>query len=160
MESPLTTKRLVASLSALLALSLTACGGGGSSAPNDASVEEFCSAYIEGLFEELGEIDEEAPAEEQAEQLVDVFQAWAEELGEVGTPEDMPDEAREGFEVTLAQVEDLDEGEVADALESESFDDFGKFSEGDQEKVDALEEYSSENCESPFGELPTEAPTQ
>jgi len=155
-------RRRVAAVSAavLLALSLTACGGGGSSAPEDATAEEFCSAYTEGLFEALGEIDQEAQADEQAEQLIDVFQTWADELGEVGTPEDMPAEAREGFEVTLEQVEDLDEGEVADALESENFDDFGDISEGDQEKIDALEEYSSENCESPLGELPTDVPTQ
>ena len=89
----------------LLAVSLSACGGGpdAAGAPDDASTEEFCA-----LFEDDAELD-------SADQASD----FAEKMAEVGTPAEITGEAREGFETTVEFL-----GDVSD-------DDIKKFDEAD-----------------------------
>lgn len=138
---------------ALLAFSVTACGGGG--APTDASVEDFCGleADLEAGFGDIASGD----FEKLSEGLADA----AEAAEEVGTPEDISDEAREGFEILVASLQDLD----ADGLETSMTDlrdaaaageDIGDenammakifdVSEEDVEKVSAFIDYSEETC--------------
>ena len=114
---------------ALLAFSLTACGG----APTDASEEDFCEAVLE-----------------QPGNDADSIHDWADELEEVGTPEDIPDDAREGFELLVDTAKDVDD----DDLDDENFAD--EFSDDDQEKFTAYSAYLAETC---IGDLPTEIPT-
>lgn len=137
---------------ALLAVSLTACGGG---APTNASVEDFCGLdeEFDGAFADVAEEDYDA-FEEAAHGLAD-------EMNDVGTPEDIPEDAREGFEIIAEALGDIDGGEVEDAANEaqeaieagEEFDEdamvgdmFG-IDEDDMAKFDALEEYSDETCD-------------
>lgn len=136
----------------LLSLSLTACGGGG--APTDASAEEFCGTgdELSGLFDDIAEDDYEG--------FVDAAGQAADKFEEVGTPEDISDEAREGFETLIEALGSLDAGEVEDSVtelteNAESAGDIDQnalvnelfgIEEGDQDKVQAFTEYSSEAC--------------
>ncbi|WP_134765749.1 hypothetical protein [Nocardioides sp. 1609] len=136
-------KRRIAAVGApvLLALSLTACGGG-SDAPTDASKEDFC-----GLInsEPGSDVDPEASPEDQAKDVTDQFKQLAEDLEETGTPEDIPDDAREGFEIIVEEFQDLDADDVQKALEGDS-DDIAKVSDDDKEKVDKFDEWSVDYC--------------
>ncbi len=67
---------------AAAAVLLAGCGGpDGSSAPKDASVQDFCKV-VNGL-------DTSDP------------KGFAEDLAETGTPKDIPSEARRGFEIMV-----------------------------------------------------------
>lgn len=88
----------------LLALSLTACGGG---YPTDASEKDFCDA-LSDAFEVSAGVEGDEPTEEQWE---DFQEAYA-DLGEVGTPEKIGDDEREGFEVFIDSITDLDYDEA------------------------------------------------
>lgn len=88
----------------LVGLGTSACGGGGgSSAPTDASMEEFCTNF------------NAIPDDPSADEVQDA-------LKEVGTPKDMPGEARKGFELLidkadeLDELEDFDQAAIADRL--------------------------------------------
>ncbi|WP_345266586.1 hypothetical protein [Nocardioides nanhaiensis] len=157
------TRSLAAAATAALAFSLTACGGDdGASAPDSASVEDFCDAYtsyIEDLLDDIDMSDPSAIETPSAEEAVDGIKEWADELAETGTPEDMPDEARQGFEdfIDGAQeitADDLEDPSNLEALEEE----FG----GDPEAAQALTEYTNENCGNPMedmmGEMMEEMP--
>ncbi|WP_137293076.1 hypothetical protein [Nocardioides dongxiaopingii] len=138
-----TIKRRIAAASApvLLALSLTACGGG-SDAPTDASKDDFCGVIN---AEPGSDVDPEASPEDQAEAVTDQFKQLSEDLEETGTPEDIPDDAREGFEVIVEEFKDLDSDDVQKALEGDA-DDIAKVSEDDKKKVDKFDEWSSDYC--------------
>lgn len=142
----LTSRRLAAlAAPALLALSLTACGGGGSSAPEDASQEEFCSAY--NSDEEPEDFDPEASADEQAKALKESFDKATDKLKDVGTPEDIPDDARDGFEVFIDTISDLSEDDIKEAIESEDFDSLeSKVDEDDQKKAEAFTDWADDYC--------------
>lgn len=133
----------------LLALSLSACGG---DAPTDASKEDFCDAYG-SVFETFSDIDAEASESEQADALVDGFKDFADELEDVGTPDGIPDDARDGFEITIDLLGDLDKDDVEKAIK-EGNNEFAKASDDDQKKVDAFDEYATDECGEP--EPPTE----
>lgn len=119
---------------ALLAVSLTAC----SSAPTDASAEDFCAAVSTSNLGEMDGEDFEAMAESAAE--------WADRMNEVGTPEDIPEDARAGFEIMVDQVSGLDAAAIEDAMGSDADPIEGDLSDEDQEKVDAFSDYESETC--------------
>lgn len=84
----LRTKNRLAALLIAAAVVATAAGCSddpeGSSAPKDASVEDFCGA--------IGDLDVSDPSE-----LVD-------DLVDVGTPEGIPGDARDGFEVMIDEA--------------------------------------------------------
>ncbi len=91
------------------------CGGDEpSSAPDDASQEDFCRVYA-GI--EADEGDDLESARDAVERLL-----------EVGTPEDMPDDARSGFE-TLGELvrgagDDADLETLGEDLGQQAQDDF------------------------------------
>lgn len=131
---------------ALLAFSLTACGG----APTDASKDEFCEAIDKAGQAAFEDIDLENPDEEA---FVDALKESAEDLEEVGTPEDISDDAREGWELTIEAVKDLDADDI-DFEDPELISD--EFSEDEQKKVDAYDEYENETCGGGEEEVPVE----
>ena len=89
---------------------LTACGGPGSEAPADASLDDFCAAknwlVTEGMdrFSATG-----IPAEDE---LVDLMRDWSGELARVGTPDNMSEEARVGFEKLVDRLADMEADDV------------------------------------------------
>lgn len=133
-------KRPVAAAGAavLLALSLTACGGG---APADASKEDYCKAVGDAGSEEFGK----AITDKDYDKAADLIKESAEKIEEVGTPEDISDEEREGFEIQLDAVKELNGDDLKKAFESED-EDFFEVSEDDKDKVEAYNKYENETC--------------
>lgn len=134
----------------LLALSLTACGGG---APSDASVKDYCAA-VKG---NTGDTDFlKAFEDKDYDKIADLFKEQAEKVEEVGTPKDIPDEAREGFEIQLDAIKKLDGDDVKKGFESKDGEDpfKDKISKDDEKKVEAYSKYESETC-SDSGEAPS-----
>ncbi|GAA5140744.1 hypothetical protein GCM10023340_01370 [Nocardioides marinquilinus] len=123
---------------AVLLVSLTACGGGpGGDAPEDASVEEFCTAYAKSVNLANGED----------------IKNWAEDMADVGTPEDLSDEQRKGFEVLVDTAADVDEDADLSDLEDE------EVSGDDKDAVESLTTYVTGNCSDQISEaLGVEAP--
>ncbi len=137
LKRPLAT----AGAAVLLALSLTACGGGG--APTDASKADFCDAVnnTEG-GEEIFKLIEE----EDWDGIADALQEQAEKIEEVGTPEGIPDDAREGFELQLEASGDLDGDKIKKAFEDQEDPFEADISEDDQDKVEAYNKYEQDTC--------------
>ena len=113
-------KTMLALAGTALALgTMAGCGGSGgggdsgSSAPDNASTEEFCDAF-NSLFTEVmakagsGDMSQAIPA----------IKEWAENMQDVGTPDDMPDDAREGFEVFVDAAADIDEDAKLEDLQN------------------------------------------
>ncbi|QYJ03470.1 hypothetical protein KUV85_14205 [Nocardioides panacisoli] len=138
----------------ILALSLTACGGGG--APTDAAVEDFCN-----IGDELGTVFEDV-ADDDYEGFVDAAAQASETMEEIGTPEDIPDDARAGFESLSDALSDLDSQDVEDSVKeltdaTESGEDvdeqqivsemFG-IDDDDISDFEAFTEYTEESCSS------------
>jgi hypothetical protein len=135
-------KRFAAASSSavLLAFSLTACGGGASDAPDDASKDDFCKAY--NATSDLGD---DASAEDQVEEAQD----QAEKIIDVGTPEGISDDEREGFEFFVDAVKDINEDDVEKFTKAESEDEFKDAigaSDDDFKKVTAFLQYAVETC--------------
>ena len=134
------------SAAVLLAFSLTACGGGASDAPDDASAEDFCKAY-----NQTSDLDADASAEDQADEAKE----QAEEIIDVGTPEDISNDEREGFEIFVDAIKDLDADDVEKFTGAENEDDFKDAlgaSDDDYKKIAAFLAYASAAC----AEAPTE----
>jgi hypothetical protein len=148
MKRPLAT----AGATVLLALSLTACGGG---APSDASVEDFCDTAADTLSNEFLT----AYQEKDYDKIADLLKKTAERAADVGTPDDIPDDAREGFELQLEAYEELDAGDVEKGFEAETGKEpfAGEFSDDELKKVQAFSTYQAETCSdvsAPEGDLP------
>jgi hypothetical protein len=132
---------------AVLAFSLTACGGG---APEDASKDEFCEGFG-NVFEPLINLSaDEEPTEDQWEE----FQDATGEMEDIGTPEDISEDEREGFEVFIEAVGEADYDDVKDAED----DEFPGVDKEDNDKVTAFFGYATETCPEAFG-IPTDVPT-
>ena len=121
---------------------LVGCGGddGDSESgglPRDASSEDFC-ANFEQLAKDLGAFSPDADPAEAITKMQDA----SEKMRETGVPESATDDQAEGLEVTLDAIDGID----ADA----SLDDLGsledQFSEAEQEKADAFDDYLDEEC--------------
>lgn len=128
------TALLAASL-VLVAGTTVGCGGG---APTDASKADFCGTF-EDFYKEAAELGD---APDDAD-VVKALKGVGDELEEVGTPEDMTDDAREGFELTVQAIKDIDD----DATQEEIAEMDKSFSDAEQKKVDAFDEYLSETCD-------------
>jgi hypothetical protein len=120
---------------------LTGCGGsddgGGSSAPADASKDDFCEAF-NGLFETV--MAQATEADTSA--MVKAIKEWAADVEDVGTPNDMPDDARHGFELLVQQAKDID-----DDATLEDFENLGKDLSADDEKDGkAFTDWATANC--------------
>ncbi|WP_141004903.1 hypothetical protein [Nocardioides humi] len=145
-----------AGAAALLALSLTACGGG---APTDASVEDFCKA---SQNTEAGQDFFQAIQDEDWDKVEDLVKKQAEELEKVGTPEDIPDDAREGFEIQLDAAKKVDADDIEKAFKDDKDPFEAEISKDDQKKAEAFNTYQSETCSDADGgstELPSDLPT-
>ncbi|MEZ0577338.1 hypothetical protein [Nocardioides sp. MH1] len=136
---------------ALLAFSLTACGGGGSDAPDNASTDDYCDVVNDqSFFEDLGD-------DPSNEDFVDALKKYADKLKDVGTPDDISDDARKGFEIQLDAIDDLDPDEI-DINDPDSFE--KDFSSDDKDKIAAYTEYESKTCGGADDlELPSDLPT-
>lgn len=130
-------KRPVAALgaAAVFAISLTACGGGASGAPEDASQDDFCKAWTD-----LGKVDTSGKlTEEKFDKVMEKIDA----LGEVGTPKDVSEDERKGFEVFVDEFSDLSYDDVKD---SEDDDELFKVSKEDDKNAEAFTDYAVKTC--------------
>jgi hypothetical protein len=134
----------------LLVMATAACDGGGSGAPSDASVDDFCAAYASLFSGGMSEIDPSASEREQSVAMVAALRTWAAELADVGTPDDMSDEARTGFDLVLSAAADLPSGEAQDLADLDDH-----FTEEEMAATEALEQYATQTCESQFDTAPT-----
>lgn len=147
--TPLKRPLAAAGAAVLLALSLSACGGG---APTDASEADFCEA-VQGNAgsAEFGQ----AFQDEDWDKLADLIKEQLEEIEEVGTPEDIPDDAREGFEIQLDQVGDLSADDVEKAFTDGEDNPFAvEVSDEEKEKVEAFTAYQVETCTPEVPDVP------
>lgn len=122
---------------ALMGLSLTACGSNASSAPTNASQDDFCKTFQSAS----STIDDKASDSDQADQAHQV----ADSLKKVGTPSDMSADARKGFEIFVDFLGKVDAGDVKKLSESSSSSN-GPFSADDESKVEAFLQYTTTNC--------------
>lgn len=132
------THALLATSAILSMLGLAACGGGSTDvdAPTDASVEDFCGAYV-SLFTEG---DVEAIKGED-------ITSWGEELEQVGTPEELSEDERAGFEILVSFAGDVDaDADLADIEDPDVSDD-------EQEQLDAFISYTATACTDQMMEL-------
>lgn len=131
-------KRPIAATGAavLLALSLSACGGG---APTDASKEDFCDVVTNpDIAEDVDPEDYDAQAE--------ALQGYADDLEEVGTPEEIDEDARAGFELIVDQLGNISASDLEDASGegADAENPFGlDISDDEQKQVEAFSEYTS-----------------
>ena len=120
---------------------LVACGGDEDSTagglPREASIDDFCGNF-EQFAQELGELGSSA----DASQAVTVMQDMSEAMRETGVPESATDEQAEGLEVTLDAIDELDADAAMDDLANLE----DSFSESEQEKADAFDDYLDEEC--------------
>lgn len=137
---------VAASLTAMVA-SLSACGGGGSSAPADASKEDFCGAYVSAFpaFAEAGD---------DTDKMVTAIKDWGKELSKVGTPEGISEDARKGFEVTVEQMEKIKASDF-EGLAGGQMPEV-KVSQDDQAAATAFSEYASTECAAALQEAITD----
>jgi hypothetical protein len=140
----------------LIAGSAVGCGGddgGGSSAPDNASKEEFCSSFGD-LFKGIMEAGTDGGGDDVVKSIKD----GAADLGDVGTPDGIPDDARHGFEVFINAIEDIDDdADLAD------LDDLGGVSKDDEADITAFITWAAGECPEALGDLgaglPTDVPT-
>lgn len=135
-------RRRVAAVSApvLLALSLTACGGGSDAAgaPDDASVDDFCAAQTD-VPDNVDENDNAA--------ILDAAKDNAKALADVGTPTDFSADARAGFEAYIDFIDGAEESDV------ESNDDLEATFGDDADKVTAYFTEAATACTPDTGDL-------
>jgi hypothetical protein len=141
---------------AFLLTGLTACGGdsdgggSGTSAPADASSEDFCTAF-NGLYEKvLGNV-----TSADTSQAIKAFKEWAADMKDVGTPEDMPDDARHGFDVFVDAAANIDDDATVADLQNFGDD----LSEEDQSAGETFGDWASDNCPSPLSDLASSIPS-
>lgn len=164
--TPIKRPLAAAGAAALLAFSLTACGG----APADASVEDFCKVTQD---EANGEAFFKAIEDKDWDKVEELVKDQADEVEEVGTPEDIPDDAREGYEIQLDTIRSFSADDWEEAFKENSEEDpFEKdLSSDEKKKVDAYTEYENKTCDdaesddsegsdpSVSTDVPTEVPT-
>lgn len=133
----------------LTLIGLSSCSGNPSSAPDDASVTDFCAAYNALISDVFAPVDDSVPADEQADRTREALQGWAEGMVEVGTPSTMPADARAGYERQLDTIRDLNE--------DTDLTDLSNLEQGysDDERADAqsLSEFVTTECSFGLGEL-------
>lgn len=144
---------LALSAAALMALSLSACGGGASGAPKDASQQSFCDSWNSAD----SSIDDNASAGDQADQAHKV----ADNLKKVGTPSDMSSDARKGFEVFVDWLGDVSSSDVKKLNETSDDPSDSPFSGDDESKVEAFLTYTATKCSGVDmpSDMPTDMPT-
>lgn len=146
---------------ALLALSLTACGGGG---PTDASKEDFCSS-IKDTVTSATSVKGDEPTEDEWK---DIQKAY-EDLGDTGTPEDIGEDERNGFEVITDAISGLDYNEAKKSFgDEDGSDEIPGVSKDEQADAEKFFTYASKTCEDAFtpdsgdtsSDVPSELPSE
>ncbi len=123
----------------LLALSLTACGGG---YPTDASSKDFCGG-ITDVVAKSSDLAGEEPTEDEWKDI----QAAYEDLGDIGTPEKISDDEREGFEIVVDVVTDLDYDEAEKEFGDKGGEDnLPGVSDDDNKLVEKFFVYAQKEC--------------
>jgi hypothetical protein len=130
----------------------TACGGGGSGAPSDASEDGFCEA-ANSLLTDLMPEDMSSPEVPSDEDMAQAVKDWGDRMEEVGTPDGISDEAREGFEAVLAQIEDIDASDFSAENLEELGDGGADASEEVQRQAEAFGDYVTETCGDPMDDI-------
>lgn len=142
-----------AGATALLALSLSACGGG---SPTDASEKDFCG----GLADVVAASTAIAGEEPDEEEWTSIQEAYA-DLGDIGTPEGIGDAERNGFEVTVDTISGLDYDEAKKSFGDEDGSDTIPGVSKDEEKdVEKFSAYATKTCEKEITEQLTEDSTE
>ncbi len=124
----------------LLAAALTACGGGASGAPDDASAKDYCKAF--------GEEPKDADNKD-TDKAADSVHEYADKLAEVGTPKDIDGDARDGYEIYVDFLAEIDGDDIKKFSEAESADEV--FDGDDADKVDAFVAKTVEICADSLG---------
>lgn len=131
----------IASAVAVLATAavLAACGGSeGSSAPKDASVEDFCGAYAG-----IAELAADPAMGEDPDKTVDVLKKWIDSMAKVGTPADVSDDVRKGFEATIDAGDDLKASDFEDGFDANSGP---KVSQDDADAAGEFNTWAASTC--------------
>ena len=115
---------------------------GGGDASDATSTADFC-----GALQEFQDDFSAADPDSEIGEYIAALKAAAEKLEAVGTPDDMPDDAEDGFEVTIDRINEIDDDATVEDLTS-----IGEVSDEDQKKIDALDDYISEECPELGGE--------
>lgn len=152
MNLGLTSRRMASGVLLLLLASVSACGGGGSDAPDNASEADFCEAY-NSLFTAMS-----GSETGDTESAIKALKKWAADLEKVGTPDGMPADARHGFELIIETAKHIDDNASEESLQSLS----GDFSTDEKKDGDAFTAWATEQCPVDLGELdgtPTELPS-
>ncbi len=130
----------------------SACGGGGSGAPSDASEKEFCQTQT-SLLEDLLPDDITNPEVPTNEEMAEAVKGWGEDLEAVGTPDDIPDDARKGFEAVVEQANEID-AEDFTIEKLEELEQGGKDASAEAKKqATAFSDYLTETCGNPMDDL-------
>ncbi|GAB6986618.1 hypothetical protein JCM10369A_31420 [Nocardioides pyridinolyticus] len=121
---------------------LVGCGGGDGDSesgglPRDASSADFC-ANFEQLAKDLGAFTADSDPADAIAQMQDA----SEEMRATGVPESATDEQAEGLEVTLEAIDGIDPDSSLEDLSGIE----DQFSEAEQEKADAFDDYLDEEC--------------
>jgi hypothetical protein len=139
-------------VAALLVLGLLAgCGGADSSGadddaaggpPTNASVEEFCGAFLD-LIQQVSQ----AGADLSAEEAVELAKDLAGKLTEVGTPEDMPGDARRAFETALEKIRAIPDDATREEMDRAAED----LTDEQLKDQESLSSYITEKCMGDLG---------
>ncbi|CAN5421945.1 hypothetical protein BH11ACT8_BH11ACT8_16820 [soil metagenome] len=145
-------KRRVAAVAVplLFAATLTACGGGASGAPEDASKDDFCKVF-----------NASPDATGSDDDAVDAIHGYAGDLKDVGTPSSIDGDARKGFEVITDFLADIDSGDAKKFDEADDPTDI--FSADDNKSVTAFYTEAFQLCtdvgDLDLGDLPSDLPS-
>ncbi len=126
----------------LLAMSLTACGGDAESAPQDASVDDFCA---------VAGTPPDAMNDQDADKAADAAHEWAADLTDVGTPAEFDADARSGFVLVTGFLADVDSGDVQALVDG---DENTIFSDAEVQKVVAFYTAQAAACGPDLGDAP------
>jgi hypothetical protein len=133
----------------LLVLGLVAgCGGSNSSAtgdggdaasgpPQNASVEDFCGAFLD-LIQQVSQAGDDITDE----QAVKLAKDLADKLSEVGTPADMPEGARRAFETAIAKIRATQDDATREEMTKAAQD----LTDEQKQDQQALSDYITEKC--------------
>jgi hypothetical protein len=129
------------------------CGGAdASSAPADASPEDFCmtlasltSDMENGIQESLTSDDGSLPS---GEDLADIMQKWSSDMTTVGTPKGIPEEARLGFESWVEEAASTDANDLdpANLKESDLSQEWDDMSAEEFDNSRAFNAYVADTC--------------
>ncbi|MEV5000202.1 hypothetical protein [Nocardioides sp. LML1-1-1.1] len=129
---------------ALLALSLTACGG---SSPTDASEDDFC-ASLKDTVSAATSVKGDEPTEDEWKDIQKAYQ----DLGDTGTPKGIGDDERNGFEVITDAIGDLDYDEAKKSFgDKDGSSDVPGVSKDDQKDAEKFFTYAGETCQDALG---------